>query len=1180
MELNFPKIEEEILDFWKKDKTFQKSIEKRKKAQNFVFYDGPITVNAKPGIHHVLARIFKDVIPRYKTMRGFRVERKNGWDTHGLPIELEVEKQLGFKTKKNIEEYGIAKFNRACKENVQKYIPLFRNLTERIGYWVDMDNPYVTYETDYIETLWFILKKIWDKKLLYKDYKVVPYCPRCETPLSSHEVAQGYQTVKEPAIYVKFKVKAKTDEWKNTSILVWTTTPWTLPANVALAINPKTDYICIPDYDSPDHWLVLGFENFKNLLKKEVFSDKYKKRFLETPNPWKGKDVDIFKGSEMVGLEYEPIFQFSKINKPAFRVIPASFVLTEEGTGIVHMAPAFGEDDMVAGKENDLPIILNVDKEGKFKKEVTPWSGKFVKEADPLITEELKKRNLLFKEEIHEHDYPFCWRCHLPLLYYAKESWWIEMTKIKDKLIKNNQKINWFPEYLKEGRFGEWLREVKDWAISRERYWGTPLPVWKCKKCGTFEVIGSLEELISQKFSKNEYYLLRHGESYWQTKYRKILLGWPEKYECPLTKKGRRDISAVAEKLRGKIDLIYSSDLLRTKQTAEIVNKYVQKEIVFDEILRDIGYGVLTSRKKEELRKLFPNLLDRFSKKIDNIETWSECKMRMFNFLKDIDSKHEGKRILIISHGDPLWLMEGAVKGLSNEEMVKGNKKQDTIKTANLRKVDAKFLPYDEEGNLNLHRPYIDGVNFYCKKCGKLMEREKEVVDVWFDSGAMPFGQAHWPFSRDQKSKTKSQKLTPPELFPAEYIAEAIDQTRGWFYTLLAISTLLGFRSPYENVVCLGHVLDEKGEKMSKSKGNVADPWQIIGRYGTDAVRWYFYTVNQPGDSKLFSESEVSDCVKRFLLILWNCWVFFGTYGKRMRKAKKTLKNLKSNNVLDKWIVSRVNNLIFKVTKFLDNYDIVSAARKIEGFVIEDLSQWYIRRSRRRLQKPEEKKEFKEASFVLNYVLLNLVKVTAPFTPFLSEEIFKNLGGKKSVHLEDWPEFNRELINKKLEEKMGRVREIVNLGLKERARLGIKIRQPLLELAVGTLAKGLESDLSDLIREEINVKNFRYDANLKGKIRLDERITPELKEEGMLREIIRQIQETRKETGLKPKDKILLQFFGSENINEIISRNKELIFKETKAKDVKIFKDHQKINGAKKETKVNEEKLWLGIKKV
>jgi isoleucyl-tRNA synthetase len=1154
MELNFPKIEEEILDFWKKDKTFQKSIEKRKKAQNFVFYDGPITVNAKPGIHHVLARIFKDVIPRYKTMQGFRVERKNGWDTHGLPVELEVEKQLGFKTKKDIEEYGIAKFNRTCKENVQKYIPLFRNLTERVGYWVDMDNPYVTYETDYIETLWFILKKIWDKELLYKDYKVVPYCPRCETPLSSHEVAQGYQTIKEPAIYVKIPVKTK----KNTYLLVWTTTPWTLPGNVAVAVNPHLIYV-------------------KAKVGKEVFI-LAKEKLNALGNDY--QVLEEFKGKGILGLEYDPLFKFSEVDKPAFRVIPAKFVLAEEGTGIVHMAPAFGEDDMIAGKENDLPIILNVDLEGKFKKEVTPWAGKFVKTADPLITEDLKKRGLLFKEEIHEHDYPFCWRCHLPLLYYAKESWWIETTKIKEKLIKNNQKINWFPEYLKEGRFGEWLREVKDWAISRERYWGTPLPVWKCKKCGSFEVIGSLEGLISKKFSKNEYYILRHGESYWQTKYKKILLGWPEKYECPLTKKGRRDISAVAKKLREKIDLIYSSDLLRTKQTAEIINKEVQKQIIFDERLRDIDNGVLTYRKRGELYKLFPKLLERFSKKIDNIETWAECKTRMLNFLKDIDKKHVGKRILIISHGDPLWLLEGAVKGLPNEKMVKGNKKQDKVKTGNLRKIDAKFLPYDEEGNLNLHRPYIDEVNFYCKKCGELMEREKEVIDVWFDSGAMPFAQSHWPSNRKQQPKTKSQALTPPELFPAEYISEAIDQTRGWFYTLLVISTLLGFESPYENVVCLGHVLDEKGEKMSKSKGNVVEPGQIIERYGADAVRWYFYTVNQPGDSKLFSESEVSDCVKRFLLTLWNCWVFFETYGKKTKKAKKTMKNLKSKNILDRWVVSRINNLISEVTDKLDDYDIVSAARGIENFVIDDLSQWYIRRSRRRLQRPEKKKEFKEASFVLNYILLNLVKLAAPFIPFLSERIFNSLGNKKSVHLEDWPKFNKNLTDQKLEEKMRRVREIVNLGLKERARLGIKIRQPLSELVVGNLAGGLEPELGDLIREEINVKTFKYDANLEEKIKLDERITPELKEEGMLREIIRQIQETRKETGLKPQDKILLQFSGSKEINGIIDRNRGLVFKETKAKEVKIFNDDQRINGVKKEIRVNGEKLWLGVKKV
>ena len=1176
MEINFPKLEDKILKFWQKNKVFEKSIEQRKKAKDFVFYDGPITVNAKPGIHHVLARIFKDMIPRFKTMRGFKVERKNGWDTHGLPVELEVEKKLGFKTKKDIEKYGIAEFNKACKENVQNYIPFFRDLTEKIGYWVDMDNSYITYEADYIETLWWIIKKIWGKGLLYKDYKVVPYCPRCGTSLSSHEVAQGYRKIKEPAVFIKFKVKTSNPEWQNTSILSWTTTPWTLPANVALAVNPKMNYICVPDYETPNHWLVLGFENLRNLLSKGIFDERYKKE----------KEADIFKGSEMVGLEYEPLFEFSKLEKPAFKVISADFVSTEEGTGVVHIAPAFGEDDMAVGKKNNLPIILNVDEEGKFKGEVKPFAGKFVKEADPLIIEDLKRRNILFKEENYEHDYPFCWRCHSVLLYYAKDSWWIKTTTLREKLIKNNKKINWIPGHLKEGRFGEWLREVKDWAISRERYWGTPLPIWRCKNCKKFEVIGSRKELFSQQYSRNKYLILRHGKTIYQSRGSKMSYDWPSISSFPLIEKGKKKIIKLLKDLvKEKIDIIYSSDALRTRQTAEIVAKKIGLDINFDSRLRDTNLGLYRGKNRKDFFRDFPKNLERFNKIIPGGESWSDVKKRMIDFLKDIDRRHEGKKILIISHGDPLWLLEGATEGLSNKELLRENLDKKTIRTGELRKIKVSFLPYNQEGNLDLHRPLIDGVKFGCKKCGGLMEREKYVLDCWFDSGAMPFAQSRWPFEQKKKEK-------PPKLFPAEYISEAIDQTRGWFYTLLAVSTLLGFESPYKNVVCLGHVLDAKGEKMSKSKGNIVDPWQVIAKYGADALRWYFYTVNQPSDSKLFSEKEVGDSFKKFLLTYWNCWLFLETYGKKLKKNKK----IKSKNVLDKWIFSRLNNLILEVTKALDDYDIVASARKIENFVIEDLSQWYIRRSRKRFQPASyqksniEKNDLEEATATLYRVLLILTKLAAPFVPFLSEEIYQkliklvNLSEKKkdfySVHLEKWPEVRKKLIDNKLEEKMVRVREISSLGLRERARLGIKIRQPLRELAAGKLADGLDPELINLVKEELNIKSFRYEAELKETIRLDTEITAELRDEGILREVTRHIQEIRKELGLKPKDKIIVQFSASEKLIDILNRNKKFILTTTKAKGLEFSEDVKSISGTKKEIKVDNERLYLGITRI
>ncbi|MBZ9578697.1 class I tRNA ligase family protein, partial [Patescibacteria group bacterium] len=770
MEYNFPKLEKKILKFWKRNKIFEKSISQRKKAKNFVFYDGPITVNARPGIHHVLARIFKDIVPRFKTMQGFRVERKNGWDTHGLPVELEVEKELGFKTKKDIEKYGIAKFNRACKKNVQKYIPLFKDFTEKVGYWVDMENSYITYENNYIETVWWIIKQIYRKGLLYKDYKVVPYCPRCGTSLSSHEVAQGYKRIREPAIYVKFKIQ--NSKFKNTYLLVWTTTPWTLPGNVAIAINPNFVYSKIK---IDGQFLILAKKRIEDLgLKGEVVKD--------------------FKGENLLGIEYQPLFDFIRLEKRAHYIISGDFVSIDEGTGLVHIAPAFGEEDMEVSKKNDLPVILNVDEKGKFKPGVKNWASLFVKEADPKIIENLKKRNLLFRTEQYEHDYPFCWRCESPLLYYAKESWFINMQKVKKYLVKNNQKINWIPAHLKEGRFGEWLREVKDWALSRERYWGTPLPIWQCKKCGNLEVIGSKKDLISQKFSQNKYFILRHGKTTYQTGKKKTIYDWPGTSSFPLTKKGKKKIAKLTKKLKKKnIDLIYSSDALRTRQTANIVAKELGLKVNFDPRLRDINLGIYQRHKTEEFKRDFPVSLERFSKKPKKGENWTEVRKRIVSFIKDIDKKHEGKTILIVSHGDPLWLLDGATKGLKNQEFFKKTSKRHFIKTAKFRKIDFKDLPYDEKGNLDFHRPFIDKVKFLCPKCANLMERVSEVIDCWFDSGSMPFAQYHYPFENKKLIDKRKQ-------FPADYIAEAVDQTRGWFYTLLAISTLLGFDSPYKNV--------------------------------------------------------------------------------------------------------------------------------------------------------------------------------------------------------------------------------------------------------------------------------------------------------------------------------------------------------------------------------------------
>jgi len=1192
MEFRLPRLEKKTLDFWKKNKIFQKTL--RGKKRNFVFYEGPPTANAKPGVHHVLARSFKDIICRYKTMKGYKVVRKAGWDTHGLPVELEIEKKLGLKNKKDIEKYGIDKFNQECKKSVWQYVGDWRNLTERIGFWLDMDNPYITYDPSYIETLWWIVKEISKKGLLYQDYKVVPYCPRCGTCLSSHEVAQGYKKIKEPAIYVKFKIlnskhqilnkfKIQNPKFK-TYLLVWTTTPWTLPANVAIAAHPEFNYILA---EKDKEYYILAES------KKEVLGEKV-------------KVVKRFKGKTLEGLEYQPLFDKDVLDlkisgENIYKVLLADFISKEEGTGLVHIAPAFGEEDMELIKSQNakckaqsekFPIILTVDEEGKFKKEVKRWKGMFVKKADPLIIDYLKEKGKLFKVEEYEHDYPFCWRCKTPLLYYAKKSWFVKMTKVKKDLLRNNQKINWVPGHIKTGRFGEWLQDVKDWALSRERYWGTPLPVWICQKCKNQKVIGSRKDLLKQKFTTNQYYILRHAEAENITK--KFYSSYPEKKPLSLTKKGKKETQKLAKKLKKlNIDLIFSSDLRRCKETAEIISKELGIKVFYDKRLREVNQGALNGKPTYEARRFWDpeNKLSPFEFTLKRMkipapkgESFLQVRVRVVNFLQDLEKRYRNKKILIVSHESPLLMLETAAKGLNDIETAKFRAKYK-IQPGEIRKLDWKIFPYNKKGELDFHRPYVDDIYFFCDKCGGVMERVPEVIDCWFDSGSMPLAQWHYPFENRKLIDKKEQ-------FPADYISEAIDQTRGWFYTLLAISTLLGFGPPYKNVIVLGHVLDEKGQKMSKSKGNVVDPWEIVEKYGADALRWYFFTINPPDYPKLFSEKDVEQALKRFLMTFFNCYLFLKTYfSKGNLQGSISSNRLKKADILDKWVVSKLYSLIEKVTQSLEAFDVVQAARLIEQFVVEDLSLWYIRRSRERFQRPKSQKELKDAAEVLGFVLTEVAKLSAPFVPFIAEEIYRGLTHKKqSVHLEKWPKPRKEFIDRKLEREMDIAREIVTLGLRLRSQAKIKVRQPLSRGEV-KLKKRIRKEVLRLIEQEINVKKIVLVDRLKKKpsffyakegeieMVLDPTITEELKEEGILRELIRSIQDLRKKAKLTPQKQIDVYIKTSEEIAAIVQKYLKKMLEQTKTKEIHFIKEGFVPSNILGEKKVNldKETVWIGI---
>jgi isoleucyl-tRNA synthetase len=1132
--------EEGVLQFWADNKIFDKSLKKDSPKGEFVFYEGPPTANAKPALHHLEARAFKDVIPRYKTMRGYHVRRNGGWDTHGLPVELQIEKKLGLKNKKDIEEYGIEKFNAECKDSVFEYIKDWEDFTDRIGYWVNKKDAYFTFNTNYIESLWNVFSEVEKKNLLYKDYRIVPWCARCGTPLASHELAQGYEDVKDLSVFVKFRVSSGLEKISKSSgrlspqpdvqnssepatyLLAWTTTPWTLPGNVALAVGEDIDYV---KAKKDNEILIIA----KSRL--EVLGEDF-------------EVIEEIKGSDLVGLSYEPLYPNAEIkNDKAYKVYTADFVTTEDGTGIVHIAPMYGADDFDLANNVGLSKIHTVGLDGKFLPGVEFLAGRFVMEKDESgkptvavdIIKDLTMRGLFFAKKNYEHNYPHCWRCKTPLIYYARDSWYIAMSKLRNELIAENEKINWEPSHIKEGRFGEWLREVKDWAISRERYWGTPMPIWETEDKKDRLIVGSIEEL--KKYSKTpitKIILVRHG----QAENNVLFMSSAAHDKHPLTELGYAQAQTTAENLmKENIDVVFSSPVLRAKQTAEAYTKKSGMEMIIDERLSEIFSGSWEEKSQNDpsikmsrdVYKALP-VEDRYlTKRGETGESWEDLQNRVQDFLDEMLEKYAGKTVLCFAHQGTDEIALKILKNLSNE---------DAAETIFHDITNGEIMPIYVDSRTNreidLHRPFIDGI--ILEKDGKSYNRVKEVLDVWFDSGAMPFAAEHYPF--------ENKEYVNGPGYPADFISEAVDQTRGWFYTLLAVGVLMGKGTAYKNCICLGHILDDKGKKMSKSIGNIVNPWEMMDKYGVDTLRLWMYSVNQPGDSKNFDEKTVAELHGKVFTLISNCYKFYELYSDDL-KEESNLKD--SKNVLDKWILARLNQLIKEGTESLDNFKLFEPARALRDFV-GDLSTWYIRRSRDRFKgEDEEDKQFALAT--TKHVFIELAKFMAPMTPFFAEDLYQKVGGEKeSVHLDNWPV--NEMVDEEVLSSMKITRDIVTSGLEARQKQNIKVRQPLASLVIN---QKLNQEFLELIKDEINVKDIKFGEE----IILDTNITPELQREGDFREFLRSVQGMRKDNDLLPND--LVTLVVPESSKEIISGFEEELKKVAGIKEIKFEGSELKI---------------------
>lgn len=1095
--------EEKVLEFWKENKIFESTLEKSKGKPEFVFYEGPPTTNGKPGIHHLEARSFKDAVPRYKTMKGFHVRKKGGWDTHGLPVELQVEKALGLTSKKEIESFGVEKFNQKCKESVWMYRDIWEKFTHRIGYWVDTKDSYVTYHNSYIESVWNIVGEVEKKGLLYKDYKVLPWCPRCGTALSSHELAQGYQDDKDLSVTAKFKIKGV----ENGYFLAWTTTPWTLPGNVALAVGKDIDYV---EVKVGEEILVLAKDRLSMLTEAyEIVAE--------------------HKGSECVGMEYEPLYPYFENLAPkdmdmtkAYKVYAADFVNTEDGTGIVHTAVMYGQDDFALGTEVGLPKFHLVKEDGHFIEDMDFLSSRFVKDEDVAvdIIKDLAGRGLLFKKEKYEHSYPHCWRCKTALIYYARDSWYIKMSSLRDELVKQNENINWEPSYIKDGRFGEWLRDIKDWAISRERYWGTPLPVW-ISSDGDRLVVDSIDTL--RKYSKksgNKYFFVRHGES---VSNRDGFMNSDISLDNPLTEKGIEQAKKEAKEIGKKVDfdMIFVSPLQRTQETAKIIKDETgfKGELITDKRLSELNMGEFEGKKFDDFVS-YRNENLKMEKPFPNGESYRDVFIRVGEFVKEIEEKYSDKTILIVAHGvvgEALYMLQYGY----DDEQAWDNLSKAYIPNAQVRSFDLRSLPVNKEFILDLHRPYIDDIvlekparpqdDSGAGGDGKEYHRTKEVMDVWFDSGSMPFAQDHYPFTNDPKVfQPKKGLFKKQHGYPADFICEAIDQTRGWFYTLHAIGTLVGTGNAYKNVICLGHILDAEGKKMSKSLGNIVDPWDMIEKYGADTLRLWMYSVNQPGESKNFDEKTVGELNRKVFGLLYNVLSFYDLYRDKEIEIDAEKEAPTSTLVLDQWIISRLAQLTEYVEENMDNYKLLEPVRAIRDF-IDDLSTWYLRRSRERI-----KEDSVIVKMTLYYVLKNLAKLIAPFAPFAAEDIWQKLRTEDdeiSIHLCAWPKIKD--TDKEVIKNMETLRDFVTRGLEARQKASIKVRQPLASVSLPT--SKMSEDYILIIKDELNVKCVYFGSK---EVELDTNITEELKNEGIYREILRSVQDMRKKSDLVPTDMI------------------------------------------------------------